>query len=135
MAIRFRRNRWSAHLPVGWQGRNDIECATFTAEPEIGAFQISAAFKASTVLDDDLRDFAAEYLDAGAITHPATAGDFTGFEITFGVGKAYWRQWYLRHGKQMLFVTYNCSYKDRGIEDKAIDTILHTLKAVEDQEE
>jgi hypothetical protein len=54
-------------------------------------------------------------------------GDFVGFGIAFGTEDGFWRQWYLRHGKQMLFVTYHCSVAGRGVEDAVVEMILTTL--------
>jgi hypothetical protein len=123
----FGRGTWSLLLPDGWQGWHDPECATIVANPEIGALQVSAAFKDSEVSEADLREFAAEHLDAGATPSLVQCGDFVGFTIAFGTEDAFWREWYLRNGGQALFVTYNCSPGDRGVEDAAVDKILATL--------
>jgi hypothetical protein len=119
-------------LPPGWRGHLDPECTTITADPEVGALQFSSAFKDGEVSLADLRDFASEHLDAGAPTRSVHLGDFEGFAIAFGTEDAFWRQWFLRNRKQALFVTYNCSLEDRGIEDAAVDKILATLSASDD---
>ncbi len=72
-------------LPDGWQAWHDPECATCSGDPQIGALQISAAFKDAEVDAADLRDFAAKHLDAGALARPIQAGDFVGFSIGFQV--------------------------------------------------
>ncbi len=129
MGTRFGRETWSLVVPDGWHARHDPECATLECEPAIGALQISAAFKDSPVLDEDLRDFASEHLEAGAIMRPTVAGDFVGFEIAYSDGGTSWRQWYLRCDNQALFVTYNCAENERGREDASIAEVLASLTA------
>jgi hypothetical protein len=124
---RFGRDTWALVVPDGWRAWHDEECATFVASPEVGGLQISAAFKDSEVVDSDLRGFAAEHLDAGAKPRPTQAGEFVGFENAFSNDDRFWRQWYLRNGCQMLFVTYNCDSKSRGVEDGPIGATLATL--------
>ena len=86
----------------GWHARHDRECATLVGDPEIGALQISAYFKDTPVLDRDLRELAAERLAANAKAQSVVAGVFVGFEIAFTDAENYWRQWFLRRGKQAL---------------------------------
>lgn len=129
MNARFGRVTWSLRPPEGWRAWHDEECATLVADDEIGALQISAAFKDSEVVDADLRDFAADHLDAGANPRPTEAGEFVGFEISFSDGERFWRQWYLRNGRQLLFVTYNCGLDCRGVEDGPLGAALASLQA------
>ncbi|MHB0914766.1 MAG: hypothetical protein ACYC5A_04925 [Thermoleophilia bacterium] len=129
MNNRFGLETWSLRLPDGWRAWHDAECATLVANDEIGALQISAAFKDSEVVDADLSDFAAQHLEAGAKPRPTEAGDFVGFEISFSDDEQFWRQWYLRNGRQMLFVTYNCGLDARGAEDGPVSAALASLEA------
>ncbi len=127
MGARFGRDTWSLVVPDGWRAWHDDECATLVGPREIGALQISAAFKDSEVVEMDLREFAAEHLEAGAKARPIEAGDFVGFEICFSEEERFSRQWYLRKGRQMLFVTYNCALESRGAEDDQIAAALGSL--------
>ena len=129
MNARFGRETWSLRVPEGWRASHDEACATLVADNEIGALQISAAFKDTDVLDTDLREFAAEHLEAGANAKPSGAGAFVGFEIAFSEEDRFWRHWYLRNGRQMLVVTYNCSLESRGAEDTVVRDILASLAA------
>jgi hypothetical protein len=129
MSERFGTESWSVLVPEGWQARHDPECATLVADPAIGALQISAAFKDDVVDDSDLRDFAAKHLDAGTDPEVIQAGDFVGFSIGYQVEATAWREWYLRHGRTALFVTYNCDVDARGVEDAAVDAALVSLLA------
>jgi|GEM_PF-866899 len=136
MNARFGRETWSLRPPEDWRAWHDAECVTLVADDEIGALQISAAFKDSEVLDADLRDFAADHLEAGAKPWPTEAGDFVGFEISFSDDERFWRQWYLRNGRQVLFVTYNCALDYRGAEDlwvgEPVGGIQDTLQSLAD---
>jgi len=125
----FGRETWSLAVPEGWRAWHDPECATLVGPGDIGSLQISAAFKESEVLEADLRDFASKHLDAGARPSATHAGDFVGFEIAFSDGDKFWRQWYLRNGRQMLFVTYNCDLDSRGTEEEPIREALASLVA------
>ena len=130
MATRFGTQAWDLAVPDGWEASHGEDCAALVGPSELGALQISAALKESEVLDDDLRDFASEHLNAGATPLECSAGDFTGFEVRFSDGESFWRQWFLRHGRKMLFVTYNCSVAGQGVEDGAVDEILASLRSV-----
>ena len=129
MVARFGRETWSLVVPDGWRAWHDDECATLVGGGEIGVLQISAAFKDAEVSDTDLRGFAAEHLEAGAKPRLIKAGDFVGFEIAFSDQERFWRQWYLRNGRQMLFVTYNCGLESRGVEDGPVGATLASLVA------
>lgn len=126
---KFGRETWSLTVPEGWRAWHDPECATLIGPGDIGALQISAAFKESDVLEQDLRDFASEHLDAGARSRATQAGDFVGFEVAFSDGDRFWRRWYLRHRGQALFITYNCDLASRGAEDAPLREALASLSA------
>ena len=127
MEQNFGRETWSVQIPEGWTGQHDPECATIVGDRDVGALQISVAFKDTVVFDTDLREFAEEHLEAGAKTRSVQLGDFVGFAIAFSKEDSFWKHWYLRNGKQALLVTYICSLGDRGVEDAAVNMILSTL--------
>ena len=119
---------WSLTLAPSWQADDDEDCVCIV-RPGVGALQIGAAPKDTSVTDEDLADFAADHLDAGAGTRPVALGDFSGIAIRQGADGIQWRQWFLRHGPVALFVTYNCAEADRGVEDADIDRMLGSLRA------
>ena len=132
MKHRFGTATWSVEIPDSWNAHHDEDCATITDDSDVGALQISAAFKDSDVTDDDLRSFASDHTDAGAVPAPATCGDFVGIEIAFSDGQFFCRQWFLRSRQQALFVTHTCAESHRGSRDHAIDQALSTLVATGD---
>lgn len=129
MSERYEGGTWSLLLPAGWHGLQEDDVDQLFGPDDVGAMTVSTAFKDSEVLEDDLRDFAAEHMEAGARAAPAHCGDFVGFEIAFRDDDSFWRHWYLRNGRQMLFVTYNCDFGARGVEDDAIHQVLTSLVA------
>lgn len=128
MAIVFRQPTWEVDLPDEWVAVCDDGPAAICHPDGVGALQVSSFSKGSLVTDDDLLDFAREYSAADAQIYDLTCGDFQGIALTFVIDETYWRHWYLRCGQQMLFVTYNCSVGNRGIEDEEIELILTTLR-------
>ncbi|MEM7635092.1 MAG: hypothetical protein AAF299_11065 [Pseudomonadota bacterium] len=78
--------------------------------------------------DADLLDFAVDDLAHGTKPHPVTLGGFSGFEISYEAKQTWWRIWYLRSQKLMIFATYNCDLQHAGNEDSQVDEMLATLK-------
>ncbi len=123
-------DNWQAKLPAGWEWPRDDECVTMYHPDGVGVLQISAAVSESAVTDSDLQEFARKHLDRGARTRAVSCGDFAGFTLAFGTEDAYWRHWYLRSGRRMLFATYNCDPEDLEQEDNAICRIMAALRAL-----
>jgi len=111
---------WSLTLAPSWQANDDEDGFCIVRPEGLGALQIT---------DEDLTDFAADHLDAGARTRPVTLGNFSEIAIRYGADGIHWRRWFLRHGPVALFVTYNCAEADRGIEDADFDQMLGSLRA------
>ena len=120
---------WRLTLAPSWQADDDEDCVCIVRPDGLGALQISAARKNTSVTDEDLAGLAADHLDADARTRPVTLGDFSGIAIRYGADRIQWRQWFLRPGPVALFVTYNCAEADRGIEDADVDRMLGSLRA------
>src|SRR5262245_58775244 len=120
--------RWSLAIAEGWESRNDPECLTFVRPDDIGALQISGALKdAGSVTDDDLAWMIEENPPAAA-SRPCTVGAFVGVSQGYADGGRWWRRWFLRNGNLALFVTYNCTAQDAGVEDVDVDRMLSTLR-------
>jgi hypothetical protein len=78
--------------------------------------------------DDDLRNFAKEHLDAGALIKPVTCGGFRGFYLHYSVDDMYQRQWWQRCGDTIVLATYTSDLEHKRKEDAVVDNILNTLK-------
>ncbi len=130
MKDQFGSKTWTLTLPKGWQAWHDEGFSSLVGPSKIGALQISARFKNSEVDESDLIEFASDHIGEGTNPKVIQAGRFIGIEIGFSEDRTSWRQWYLRHANQMLFVTYNCSIADQGREDDSIREILSSLNPV-----
>lgn len=128
--MRFGQETWSIQPPADWSAWHDAECVTMAADPEVGALQISAAFKESNVSHEDLLDLASDHINAGARPIEIAAGTFEGITFCYGDGESHWQQWFLRDGCQALFVTYNCPGDSRGVEDEVVNKALKTLSSI-----
>lgn len=126
---KFKSNWWSLQIPDGWNAERDEVCTTFTAKPEIGSLQISSARNDNgPATDDDLLEFAEEHIEAGAKLTEAKVGSLTGFYLGYTDEDFYCREWWLRRGKTVVFVTYTTEIEQRGQEDLVVDQILTTLE-------
>lgn len=124
----FADEHWSLSIPNEWAAERYPECVSLHQPEGIGELQISASRQQRDVTIADLRAFAAEHLDAGAITHSVKLGDFDGLTLSYGVEDEYWCEWYLKSGSILLFATYSCAADDEGKEDDVIEAILETLR-------
>jgi hypothetical protein len=120
--MRYESTDWSLEVPEGWSQASDDDCTTFEHPQGVGAFQVSSYRKDEAVTDDDLREFAGEI--------PLAAGSFgrlSGFRTRFSEDGRFWTKWWLRAGRQMIHVTYNCSLADRGREDAEVSSMIESL--------
>jgi len=113
---RYKSAWWSFEPPAGWTGQEEEGCDTFESAGGVGALQISAHRKESSeVSDDDLREF------AGDIPLRAIAlGSLSGFRTRFSDDGTFWIKWWLRTGKTMVHVTYNCAVEERNEEEESL---------------
>jgi len=118
---------WSLAIPDAWLGERYPECVSFSQPDGIGELQISASLQPRPVTIPDLRDLAAEHIEAGAATESVRLGDFEGLSLSYGVDDEYWSEWYLKSSRILLFATYSCAAADEGKEDDVVDAILETL--------
>jgi hypothetical protein len=126
---KFESNWWSVEIPEAWNAERDDVCATITANPEVGALQISAARNdEGLATDEDLLEFAEEHVKAGAKLREVTLGKLSGFFIHYSDEEFYSREWWLRSGNTVLLVTYTTELEQRGQEDSVVDQILTTLE-------
>jgi hypothetical protein len=122
---------WALELPQGWLSQDDGQVVSMFRQDGVGALQISSYFRDAPVTDEDLQELAAERLNAAAVPDPASVrlGAFTGLQVEFVDGDEFWSRWYVRHGHQALFITYNCAVAQRGPEFDDVKRILQTLEA------
>ena len=126
----YQSNSWSISLPDAWDEEHDDEGVTLFDPQGTGALEITAVEQEDVVDDGFLEYMAAEHLEAGAEPEEVELGDFEGLELSYGDETNYWREWYLRADKLMLYITYHCPLADEGREDDEVDMILGTLQLV-----
>ena len=118
---------WSINVPDAWEEEHDEEGVSLFNPDGHGTLEISTLEQDEEVDDGFLEYMAGEHLDAGAEPEEVECGDFTGLELSYADAEHYWREWYLRAGHLMLYVTYHCPLVNEGIEDDEVDAILETL--------
>ena len=124
VACRF----WHLKMPLHWSFRNDEECVTFTGDPDLGALQLSVREKETTVDNDDLRAFAADRADAKSHLEPIVISSLVGFYAQTVIDETLWREWWLRAGRVMVYITYNVEAAIAEGEGDIIDAMVSTLR-------
>lgn len=121
---------WTVELPAGWSAKADGECATFWTDADVGVLQISSAKKeAGWITDEDLKEFARERVARSQLSNERH-GLFSGFVTEYVKGHLYWKEWWLRSGKLMIYVTYNKEGSRIGAVEKDVELILRSLKPI-----
>lgn len=123
----FQTPLWTINLPDDWEEEEDEEGISLFHPESSGMLRISAMERDGEIGDDFLDYMAAEHLEAGAEPDEVECGDFDGLEVSYADGDHYWREWFLRAGSVMLYVTYHCPLADEGLEDDTVDAVLETL--------
>lgn len=132
MGTIFESAFWSIELPSGWTVTQEEECTTLQADYLMGKLQLSSARKEKgLVTDEDLREFAQDHIEAGAKLGSAEFGPFSGFYISYSTEDTYWREWWLRSGTVIVYVTYRVELDAKGTENVATGEVLSTLKPVQ----
>lgn len=122
---------WRVRLPDGWSGSQDKECATFLARIPLGALQISSARKDSgRVTDRELKKLAKERVPADIRITRVVPGSFSGFSAEYVKGDSFWKEWWLRLGQLMVYVTYNGPHGKEGFEREDVQRILASLDPI-----
>lgn len=122
---------WSVDLPEGWSGHQEEKCATLSRTSSMGVLQMSAARKQEgPVTDDDLQEFARDQVPSGVRLRRVEFKSFSGFSAAYVKNQLFWREWWLRSGQLMVYVTYNVAHGKEHIEATDLDMILASLKPV-----
>jgi hypothetical protein len=116
---------WAVILPEGWRGHHDEECFTMECVRCKGALQISAyRQERSVVTEADLREFARQQRKGSAQLRRCRFGAFGGFGASSRANGTYWREWWLRAGHVMLYVTFN---DEKPVRLRALKPVLDSL--------
>jgi hypothetical protein len=128
MNSQFESAWWRTSVPEGWKANEDNVCVTFTSRRLPGALQVSAAIKeAAPVTDADLREFAHERIANKQVKAVETTY-FDGIHIEFVDNDRFWREWWLKSGNLLLYVTYNVEKELRDLTRSDIDAFIGCLE-------
>lgn len=127
--IKFCSNWWSVHLPTKWQTKEDKECVTLLGDHFQSALQISSARKESSVVtDEDIKDFANGRISDTVTFHRVDFGFFCGFYSERIEAGIFWREWWLRSEKLLIFASYNVDEQFKASETAIVDGIIKSLR-------
>jgi len=120
---------WCASLPNGWEAIREKQCATFTKDPGLGAVQVSAARRITgPVTDEDLIEFAGGRVPSGIELSELAFGAFSGFSAEYSKEGTHWKEWWLRSGSLILYITYNVKQGKEGLERDDVESLVASLK-------
>jgi len=122
---RFQSGVWSVEIPEDWSAEPGDPIAVFRSKG-VGALQISATRKSNgRISEQDLEEFLAQ--ESGN-RKKVTFGAFQGITIEQVESGTFMQKWWLMCDSLLLFLTYNCSEKDKGKENRAIEQIVKSLQ-------
>lgn len=121
---------WQVELPDHWQIEQIDDAVSFYDPASSGTLLISTIVEQEDISDEYLEEMLSEHLENDAELQDIEVGAFNGVSCCYEADEGYWCEWYLRHGRIMLFVTYDCALEDEGKEDDVVDSILETLSII-----
>ena len=126
----FQSFLWQVAVPRPWKAQDCGDCIEFTQPEGAGALHLSSARKQhGEVLDDEARTQLGQECPDDADTEPVRFGAFTGYGaeyVNWSEG-IYWHKWFVRCGRVLLFITYNCKRGDEELERQQVRQILSSL--------
>lgn len=124
----FRSSWWSIKLPPSWSATESAECVTFRSSGDSGVLQISATRKPTgQVTDDDVLEFASDSKHKGRVLKPIAKAHVSGVTTEFEDQKRYWREWWLKGGATLVYVTYNVSLASKDRETEPIEQMIGSI--------
>jgi hypothetical protein len=130
MGVRVPEGRsWSLDVPLSWSWEDGSPAISFLRDDGVGALLVSAHGKSEgEVTFFDLMSTASERVPEHVQLEACEVGDFSGLTVTIARPEGHSREWWLRAGPTLLYVTQICSHEDAGVEDAEVDAVLATLR-------
>lgn len=119
---------WQIKLPDDWLVESDPDCEILYQKEGVGELHISANLFDTAVPDSTLLAMVEEHTDAGADAEEVDLGEFDGVFLDYESKGEFWREWYLRSGSLLLFVSYVCALQHEGEEDDVVEMMLESLR-------
>ena len=130
MAEQFNGVWWSLTLPTGWTGEFEEECTTFHGSPSLGIIRISSARKGTgAATDEDLEEFAEGRL-RGPAAQRISFSNFTGFSLEYIKEGTFWKEWWLKAGSLIVYITYNVEQSKLHGERDVMEQIIRSLASI-----
>jgi hypothetical protein len=124
----YRSSWWSIELQPGWTASEGADCVSFSAAPSKGVLQASAIRKPSgSVTLEDLYEFASDPASQGTGFRTVAIGDISGIASERVKNTRYWKEWWLKKGSTMVYLTYNAPDASKEREVSAIDKIVSSI--------
>ena len=131
MRSTFQSPLWQISVPRPWRAEDCEHCVEITQPEGAGALHISGALKQDgDVLDDETRAQLQQDCPTDTEFERVRFGDFSGYggDYVDWSESAYWKKWFLRSGRVLLFITYNCKRGDEELEMAQVGQILSSLE-------
>lgn len=130
----FKTPKWSIQLEENWESEISEDCYSFFNPEGYGALQISSYTKDTSITNEDIIDLIEFSDDDKLHLGMVKFGDFDGLTLVYKKEEKtlwrFWRNFWLRNNKLLLFVTYNCDDKDKDYETDTINKMLSSLKVI-----
>jgi hypothetical protein len=124
----FRSSWWSIRLLPNWNATESSECVSLRSQGDSGVLQISAIRKpAGQVTNDDVLEFASDSKQKGHVLKPIANVHVSGVTTEFLDQNRYWREWWLKDGTTLVYVTYNVSLASKDREMVPIEQMIGSI--------
>lgn len=103
----FKTDWWTVEVPAAWHAEVGERGVGFERNPPLGWLQVTAAHKPTAVTDADLEGFVADRISPEVPRRRISYGAFTGFSADHADEQSFWREWWLRCERMIVYATYN----------------------------
>ena len=119
---------WCLMLPPEWMAEQTEEVVRIVDPDQIGELAITSLMcEVDQQTPDDIKRMAQTESPEITDWQNARFGAFEGLSGRFEEDETIVTEWYLSHGRILLYITYICEREDAGMDAAAIDEILDTL--------
>ena len=123
-------DHWCLLLSGEWSAESEDGTVCIRDADDVDEIRISTLLQsADALLVGSTKEFAAR--ESPDVTHwcEIKLGSFLGVMGQFIDQDAAVREWYVKSGKLLLYISHVCHIKDVGLDDAAVDELLETLVA------
>jgi hypothetical protein len=122
------QTKWSIQLVDNWVLESNKNYYLCSNPKGYGSLILSEYTKDTTITNKDIIDL--EEFNNDDILHlkEVKCGDFNGLYIAYtDEENNFWRKWWLKNKRLLLFVSYNCDFKNKSYEMDLVDKMLSSL--------